>query len=348
MKKVSLLIITLIFSVCNLLAQNEFVSFEESMYDFGQIGEKDGKVSHDFVFTNKSKEVISVTQVKASCGCTTPKWTKEPIGPGEKGTISATYNPSGRPGAFNKSITVTFSHGGTERINIRGVVEREPMKIEDQYPYKFGNFRMKKAEMEFGIISHNEKKTIILDIYNEGEAEASPKFSSLPAGMTYVLKPEKIAPKKTGKVEFTINTASMKNLKYGKSTDEITIGSKEKITYSLDVRDSFKDMSNEDKRKAGRIHLNDNQLTFDAKTNTAIIKVSNSGSSDLHIKMIQSDSPGMSFSKTNLTVKPESIQEVKVKFSVNKLKDGERASSIYIYSDDPYNSVKEVKVIVKR
>jgi hypothetical protein len=49
---------------------------------------------------------LVVNRVQASCGCTTPVWTKEPIEYGKKGEVTVTYNTTGRPGAFTKTITV--------------------------------------------------------------------------------------------------------------------------------------------------------------------------------------------------------------------------------------------------
>ena len=59
--------------------------------------------------------------MQASCGCTTPDWSKEPIAPGKKGFVKASYNPAGRPGNFNKSVTVT-SNQGTQVLYIKGQV----------------------------------------------------------------------------------------------------------------------------------------------------------------------------------------------------------------------------------
>lgn len=58
-----------------------------------------------FTFVNETGAPVVITNVKTSCGCTTPGWTKEPIAPGEKGEIKASYNAK-KVGIFNKSVTV--------------------------------------------------------------------------------------------------------------------------------------------------------------------------------------------------------------------------------------------------
>ena len=104
----------------------EGIVVDKKVHDFGTIKEADGNVSAVFKITNKTKEPIVLTDAKASCGCTTPKWTKEPIAPGKQGQIKATYNPANRPGAFNKTITVS-SNGSpsTLTLNIKGEVVKD-------------------------------------------------------------------------------------------------------------------------------------------------------------------------------------------------------------------------------
>jgi len=65
-------------------------------------------VTFEFVFTNTGKEPVLITDVKASCGCTTPDYSRSPVKPGEKGTVKAVYNAAA-VGAFTKNVTVTLS-----------------------------------------------------------------------------------------------------------------------------------------------------------------------------------------------------------------------------------------------
>lgn len=65
-----------------------------------------GAVTTQFEFTNTGKSPVIIKRVSASCGCTTPSYTREPVLPGKKGVISAKYSTVARPGTFNKTITV--------------------------------------------------------------------------------------------------------------------------------------------------------------------------------------------------------------------------------------------------
>jgi hypothetical protein len=93
-------------------------------HDFGKI--KQGvPVTHEFKFTNKGAVPMVITNVTASCGCTTPDWTRDPIAPGGKGFIKATYNAAAA-GGFNKTVTVTSNiENGFIQLSIKGEVATE-------------------------------------------------------------------------------------------------------------------------------------------------------------------------------------------------------------------------------
>ncbi len=82
------------------------VKFKKTIHDFGTIKEELGAVTTVFEFTNTGDSPVIIQRVSASCGCTTPTYSKEPILPGKTGNISARYTTTGRPGTFNKTVTV--------------------------------------------------------------------------------------------------------------------------------------------------------------------------------------------------------------------------------------------------
>lgn len=105
-------------------AANTTIEFKTTTHDFGTLQEGDPAVA-EFTFKNTGKEPLIIQNVKPSCGCTTPYWSKDPIAPGKTGVIKASYGTKGRPGNFNKSVTVT-STAGRNVLYIKGVVNRAP------------------------------------------------------------------------------------------------------------------------------------------------------------------------------------------------------------------------------
>lgn len=82
------------------------ITFDETSHDFGKINE--GQVAeHTFKFKNSGNLPLVVTNATASCGCTIPEWTKDPIQPGGEGKILVKYNSSGKEGQIEKTVTVS-------------------------------------------------------------------------------------------------------------------------------------------------------------------------------------------------------------------------------------------------
>jgi hypothetical protein len=102
-------------------AQKGVAKFAKLENDFGKI-EQGKPVTHVFEFTNTGTDPIVLGNVQASCGCTTPDWTREPVMPGKKGTVKATFN-AGSMGPFNKTVTVpTNAENGTLYLTLKGEV----------------------------------------------------------------------------------------------------------------------------------------------------------------------------------------------------------------------------------
>lgn len=124
MKKLLLMAVTLIAGICTSFAQAK-IEFDKLTYNFGTFSETTPVQKCTFTFTNKGDKPLVINQAVASCGCTVPTYTKTPIKPGEKGTVSVTYNGKGKfPGHFKKTITIR-TNGVPEmtRLYVEGVME---------------------------------------------------------------------------------------------------------------------------------------------------------------------------------------------------------------------------------
>jgi len=101
------------------------ITFDSTMFDFGNVQEGQ-KVTHIFKFKNSGTSNLVITDVRASCGCTSPKWPKEIIRPGNENEIEVQFNSEGKKGNFNKGITVySNSYPNQTTIRIKGFVVAE-------------------------------------------------------------------------------------------------------------------------------------------------------------------------------------------------------------------------------
>jgi hypothetical protein len=103
----------------------EMLTMKEMEYDFGKIPQ--GKpVTHIFEVFNRSKDTLRISNVQASCGCTTPQWNKDEPVPGGKNTkITVGYNAAAE-GPFTKQITITYNAAQVKVITIKGEVWKTP------------------------------------------------------------------------------------------------------------------------------------------------------------------------------------------------------------------------------
>lgn len=129
--KLTVLLIVAAFFAANAQVEKEEdsnapeISFDKTVHDYGIIY-KNGDGNCEFTFTNTGKEPLVLTNVKSSCGCTVPKWPRQPILPGKSDVIKVKYATT-RIGRINKSITVTSNaKTSTVTLRIKGEVKPQP------------------------------------------------------------------------------------------------------------------------------------------------------------------------------------------------------------------------------
>jgi hypothetical protein len=132
MKKVlfSLMMIFVAGSMTTAIAQDATtgakIEFKKETHDYGEV-KNGGNGVCTFEFTNTGNEPLVIQNAKGSCGCTVPDWPKEPIAPGKSAEITVKYDTK-RPGAINKSVTITSNavNTPTKVIRIKGNVLPAP------------------------------------------------------------------------------------------------------------------------------------------------------------------------------------------------------------------------------
>jgi hypothetical protein len=104
---------------------DDLLTLKETEFDFGKIPQ--GKpVIHIFEVTNKSNVPLKISDIHASCGCTTPEWEKDKVVvPGEKTKITVGYNAAAE-GPFTKFITVSYNDTQSKQLTIKGEVWKTP------------------------------------------------------------------------------------------------------------------------------------------------------------------------------------------------------------------------------
>ncbi len=320
------------------------ITFETITHDFGTFPEENGKVTCEFQFTNTGKADLVLQKVRASCGCTTPDWTKAPVKPGEKGIVKATYNPSGRPGAFNKTITVT-TNVGEKRLSIKGEVVPKAQKVEDKYPHQYGNLRLMKKNVYFNTVLYPQSKTEKIEIINNGSkavsisAKADNKLFSVnvPASLAAGEKAQIIVVAKTedSGVWGSFKKSLVLTVDGKEYTDQV-------INLFGNVAEDFSKMTAEEKAKAPVISISNSLSLGSIKVNaskTFEISLKNEGESALILRSVNIDpasSTVVSFPSKGVKAGRSGV--IRIKVNTTGMKVGKFSQRLTIVSNDPNRS----------
>lgn len=342
----------LIVSSALFAQQPKALQFKEESFDFGIVAEEGGPVTHEFVFTNSSNRPIKILTVQASCGCTTPDWTKEIVQPGKTGFIQASYNPKGRPGYFNKSLTVTTDlEPNPIMLQIKGQVSTDAKPNESDFGIVNGNLRLKSSSFNMGkVLIKDEYIVRDFAIMNAGTKPlsftgtfVSPKYIKVEA------EPKTIAPGAKGKVRISYN-GKLKN-QYGFQSDNVELHTDDETnpvkSFSVyaTLEDYFGELSPEELAKAPQMRLADYSFDFGKlKSNSTVVKevtVTNTGKKELNLKSIQGNCTCITASAGKTTLKPGDNTTVKIAFAAQD-RSGTQQKAVTIYSNDPKNPVQRV------
>jgi hypothetical protein len=102
------------------------IEWKKTTHDFGEIVQGT-KAKYTFTFINKGTVPVIISNATASCGCTVPNYSKEPVAPGGQGSVTAIFDSSGKSGNFAKNITVT-TNLGSSILYIKGNIVQEQTK----------------------------------------------------------------------------------------------------------------------------------------------------------------------------------------------------------------------------
>jgi len=200
------------------------MQFETDNHDFGKVPEGT-TATYEFKFKNTGTQPVVIANVQASCGCTTPDWTKTPVLPGKSGVIKAMYSSAGRPGVFNKTVTVTSNAAEPSKVlSIKGTVltkdEIKPTLTPAQLAQS-PHLVLDQSSHDFGKMEAGQQPTARFTVKNTGKTELV--LGALTAGcycVGYKTPPAPIAPGQSAVVELLYTQRQL-----GQVSDAVTITS---------------------------------------------------------------------------------------------------------------------------
>ncbi|GJM60236.1 MULTISPECIES: DUF1573 domain-containing protein [Persicobacter] len=350
MKRFPLMLLAMVISFAT-MGQQAKITFVEQTHDFGEIKEADGPVTYEFKFKNEGQIPLQISNVRASCGCTTPAWSKEPILPGKEGFIKASYNPKGRPGSFHKSLTITSNADpNVQYLYIKGKVEPRPRTPKDDLPTQLGALRIKYRSFNMGKLTNQKEVTKTFDMMNDSEKTLTLKGATSPDHIEVSFSKNILAPQEKGKISITYDPAAKDDLGFLSdqvtiTTDEAGADAKKSLRVVATVEEYFPPMTSSELAQAPKLNISG--ATYDFGTVNEGQKVEhdfvirNNGKQPLNIRKTKANCGCTVPELPKMTLAPGEQSVIKVVFN-SKGRKGNQYKTVTIFSNDPANPTQVV------
>lgn len=321
-------------------------------YNFGAFDEDDGRVPCSFSFINMGPDDISIKNVRPQCGCTTTTYTREVIAPGDTGVINAEFNPTGRPGSFNKTASVLFSDGTRGQVTLRGVVIGSSNTLRSRYPVEAGKMKMRGDQVSFGTVYKGRGKTSFFEVYNASTDSVPLHIGNVPS---YVRVKPSVDPVPPGEQSILAVTLSpgQKTL-YGILTDSMTVamGDSPVATVGLQaiVEEDFTTLTPGQVAAAPQIRVSADRVDFGRYDPAAgpmqgEFTIENLGKNDLLLRRIYTMDPGVTLEPSSDKVKRGKKVTVRVTVDPAALPAPLLNARVQVIANDPVNPLTLVRLV---
>jgi len=339
----------------------QVISFEKLEHDFGtftkpQTGEG---VTCEFVYTNTGTSPLVLNRVVASCGCTTPEWTREPIAAGKQGSIKVTYNAAST-GTFSKTITVySNSKDGMVTLKVKGKAEPYVERVEDAYPIDLGGgILMVKNELNFINVTKNEPKTLVVDFINTNKQDVKISLSKIAKPLRVNLLSEKVRGQSRSSVMVTFDAKDSKE--WGKQEIYFNVipagasaSAKNRIKVTANIIDDITNMTADQKKNAANLSFSTRNLDLgEMKVNEKkkeSFTITNNGKTPLIIYAINTDTKNMIAKPDKNVIDPGKSTKVRITFNPIAREELKPQKIAFITNaPNALNAIVEIEVIAKR
>lgn len=356
------LVFSILLSVAGIASATPVLKWLNHSHDFGIINEDDGLAQCTFKAVNVGDEPVVVIDSRANCGCTKPTYNREPVAPGDTLVINVAYNPSNRPGKFNKQVKITTNTEiKTKTLIVRGTVLGSLNTLKSRYPQEVGPYRINNDIAPFGSTIKGRTLASGVQIYNPTTEPIKPVVVNKPEYINVVFKPQEILPGDQGIMSMTAYTDKIAS--YGTMEDIITLlPSQDSPNDSIDittiavVREDFSKMTQQEIEKAPVAKLSETTADFgvidptSTKNHTIDLTLSNLGKNPLIVHQIHTNSNAITIASTSTKINGGKSATISITLNPTLLSEAQRLngiidSNITITINDPKNPTQIIRVV---
>lgn len=316
--------------------------FDSYEWDFGNINEADGSVSHAFVLINKGKKDLLISKVVPSCSCVTVNYSHNPIKSGDIEEIEVTFSPSGSVGNTFRMVEVFDSDNNSiGTLEIKANVNPADRSIRQRYQHTITNLLyVNQVNIPFGYVYHGQQQTKTIYLANSStEVMQIDVLNSDPH--LHISCPATINPTEEIQMEITY-TAPEDNDIYATYSDSVffVVNGKRAITPIINTIICMGEVKESVHSPAIRNYPSYGQLKRKANNKyTASINIFNDGGKNLKIKAIEKPPFAIVNIDKGKCIKPGEKITLKIISSVNKI------FSINLFTNDPKRPYKEISIL---
>lgn len=353
MKRSILSILTVFIITLSAIAQPRLSSNKET-HNFGQIEWKH-PVTVEYTITNTGDKPLVLTNVTTSCACSVADWTKKPIAPGEKGTVSATFDAKAL-GHFEKTVGI-YSNAQPSLVYLKfvGEVVQEVTDFAKTHPYAIGSIRLDRTEFDFPDAHRGEKPTITFSVVYLSDRPYEPVLMHLPPYLKMEAEPKVLLKGKKGTVKLTLDASQLND--YGLTQTSVylsrfagdKVSEDNEIPVSAILLPDFSRMTAKDSLDAPAIRISETNIDLSVplikkKKASYNILIANAGKTPLVISKLQvfNSSVGVSLKKTVLP--PDGMTKLKVTIRKRDVGNKKHHLRILMITNDPLNPKVEINI----
>lgn len=336
----------LLFAAVTVTAAN--IRWLERDYDFGLFKEVGGPKTGYSRFVNEGRDTISIFSVRPSCGCTSADYTHTPLAPGDTATVSFTYDPTMRPGKFDKSVQVRLSDGSKQTIRITGSVLGTPESLESLYPVDAGELRLSDRIISFDETTKGRSPVRFVNAYVLSNDSVVPVIKALSDALTITPSVSKAGPGDVVTFTLTLNTSKLDE--YGPVEVEALCGDARLEAVAV-VMPDVTDLKLHQQGKHPVVDVSPGVVDLAgvdmSQPVTRSFRITNKGKADLELLRIYCGSEAVKIGKYPKKVKPGKTVEVTFELDRAALRPGPQRLPIEILTNDPLQPRQSVALAIR-
>lgn len=323
-------------------------------HDFGAFKEDSGLVTCEFKGVNVSNEPVSIVEARATCGCTTPRYSYSSIAPGDTIVMKVAYDPSGRPGRFVKKVYVRNSHDEEQaELRIKGVVIGNEATLKSRYPVNMGKLRMQKSVIDFGDMEKAKDKGIYVTAYNQTVDTIAPILSGVPSYFQTSIIPSEIPPGEQATI--AIHLLGRECDKWGPLNEVVSLipdkgEEAQKVVVIANIIPNFSMMTPGERMKAPKVEFESDRINFGELSRggekvTMEAKLKNEGENTLEIYRAYTISEGVDVKVEKNKVKGGKSTKVMITIDPTVYKGEVLSGEIVFVVNDPNNPQARLRFV---